>query len=264
VQPNYNQFNDYSMNKRLKLGLTLFFIGLLGVLTLLSVTIPLGSLPKEVLEKISPQTLKFLVLINPTILLLVAVVIGTILYDKVGLSVPTISSILKIKDSEIKFTDQIKFGVLFGLVTGILTTITWLIFKSSIPQEFIDVENKIKPTALAKFGDGGVTEELLMRFGFMTLVVWIIFKVSSKLNDITYWIGIILASILFGVGHFPVVFNVVKSPTTELLAHVLIGNSIAGLFFGWLYWKKGLEAAFIGHIFAHVAMIVGEQVFQVQ
>ena len=252
------------MNKRLKLGLALFLVGLLGILTMLTVTIPLDTFPKEVLEKISPQTLKYLVLINPTILLLIAVVVGTILYDKVGLSVPTISSILKIEDPKIKFIDQIKFGILFGLVTGILTTTIGLIFKSSIPQEFIELGNKIKPTTLAKFGYGGLTEELLMRFGFMTLVVWIIFKVSKKLNDTTYWIGIILASILFGVGHFPIVFSIVKNPTIALLAFVLIGNSIAGLFFGWLYWKKGLEAAFIGHIFAHVAMIIGEQVFQLQ
>ena len=252
------------MNKKFKLGLALFFIGLLGVLTLLSVTIPLDSLPKEVLEKISPQTLKYLVLINPTILLLIAVVVGTILYDKVGLCVPTISSILKIEDPKIKFIDQIKSGVLFGLVTGILTTTIGLIFKSSIPQEFIEVGNKIKVTTLARFAYGGLTEELLMRFGFMTLVTWIIFKVNKKLNNVTYWTGIILASILFAVGHFPVVFNAIKNPTIELLAYVLIGNSIAGLFFGWLYWKKGLEAAFIGHIFAHVAMIIGEQVFLLQ
>lgn len=252
------------MSKKIKLGLSLFFLGLLGVLTLLTVTISLDSLPKEVLEKISPHTLKYLVLINPTILLLIAVIVGTLLYDKVGFSVPTISSILKIEQPKIKFIEQIKFGILFGLLTGILTTVIGIIFKSSIPQEFIVLGNKIKITTIARFGYGGLTEELLMRFGFMTLVVWLIFKITKNLSNSTYWIGIILASILFAVGHFPVVFNAVQNPTISLLTYVLIGNSIAGLFFGWLYWKKGLEAAFIGHIFAHVAMIIGEQVFQLQ
>jgi hypothetical protein len=252
------------MNKKLKLGLTLFTVGILGVLTMLTVTIPLDGLPKEVLEKISPQTLKYLVLINPAILLLIAIIVGTLLYDKVGLSVPTISSILKIEQPKIKFIDQVKIGILLGLFTGILTTIVGLIFKSSIPQEFIDLGNKIKVTTIARFAYGGLTEELLMRFGFMTLVVWVIFKITKKLNNLTYWTGIILASILFAVGHFPVVFNTVQNPTIALLTYVLIGNSIAGLFFGWLYWKKGLEAAFIAHIFAHVAMIIGEQVFQLQ
>ena len=48
-----------------KLGMALFILGLFGVLTMLTVTMPLNSLPKEVLEKISPETLKYLVLINP-------------------------------------------------------------------------------------------------------------------------------------------------------------------------------------------------------
>ena len=252
------------MNKKLKLGLTLFVLGLLGVFTMLTVTIPLDNLPKEVVEKISPQTLKYLVLINPAILLLIAVIIGTLLYDKVGFSVPTISSILKIEQPKIKFIEQIKYGIILGLISGILITLISIIFKSSLPQEFIDLGNKIKITVIARFIYGGFTEELLMRFGFMTLVVWIVSKVTNNLVNSTYWIGIILASILFGLGHFPVVFNTVPNPSITLLTYVLIGNLIAGLFFGWLYWRKGLEAAFIGHIFAHVAMIIGENIFQLQ
>lgn len=250
------------MSNKLKLGLSLFFLGLLGILTMLTVTIPLDSFPNEVLDKISPEALRYLVLINPVILLLIAVVVGTLLYDKVGLSVPTISSLLKIERPKIKFIEQIKFGVLLGLLTGIVAIVLGLVFKPYIPQEFIEVGNKVKITTIARFGYGGLTEELLLRFGFMTLVVWIIFKITRSLNNTTYWAGIGLASILFAVGHFPVVFNAVHNPSMLLLTFVLIGNSIAGLSFGWLYWKKGLEAAFIGHIFAHVAMIIAEQTFQ--
>ena len=122
---------------------------------------------------------------------------------------------------------------------------------------------KIKITILARFTYGGLTEELLMRYGFMTLIVWIIYKITKKLNSITYWTGIILAAALFALGHFPIAFSAVSDPSVSLLSYILIGNSLAGIFFGWLYWKKGLEAAFIGHIFAHVAMLAGEQLFQI-
>lgn len=253
--------NNHKMNNKLKIGLTLFMLGLFGILTMLTVTIPLDSLPKEVLNKMSPGTLKYIVLINPTILLLIAVTVGTLLYDKVGLSVPTVSSILKIEAPKIKFTEQIKYGILLGLLTGILTIATGIIFKSSIPKEFIDLGNKIKTTTIARLAYGGLTEELLMRFGFMTLIVWLLFKVTRRLGNATYWIGIMIASILFAVGHFPVAFTAVQNPSTSLLIYILIGNSIAGIFFGWLYWKKGLEAAFIGHIFAHIALILGEHIF---
>ena len=252
------------MTYKVKLGLFLFAIGLLGILTMLTVTIPLDNLPKEMLDKFSPEMIKLLTLISPTFLLIIAVIVGTILFDKVGLTVPTISKFIKPDNTQHSFLEQTKFGIALGLLTGILTTIVGFIFKSSLPQEFIDLGNKIKITTIARFGYGGLTEELLMRFGFMTLIVWIVYKISMRLNTTTYWTGIILAAILFAFGHFPIAFSAVKHPSISLLTYILIGNSIAGIFFGWLYWKKGLEAAFIGHIFAHIAMILGENLFQIQ
>jgi membrane protease YdiL (CAAX protease family) len=247
------------MNKKLKIGLALFFIGFAGVLTLLTVKIPLDSLPPEVLEKISPEALKYLLLVNPLILLLIAVVIGTLLYDKVGLSVPAISSILNIEQPKIKFIAQIKYGVLYGLISGLCIIVIGVVFKSAIPQELIDIESKLKVTTLARFGYGGLTEEILMRYGLMSLVVWIVYKLSKSLSNLTFWIGIVVASLLFALGHFPIVFQTIENPSISLLTYVLVGNAVAGIFFGWLYWRKGLEAAFVGHVFAHVAMIIGEK-----
>ncbi len=249
------------MSFKKKLGLTLFVIGLLGILSMLTVTIPLDNLPKEVLDKFSPDTIKLLTLINPTILLLIAIVIGTALFDKVELTVPSISAVLKSEKSQVSFFEQVKYGIVLGLLTGILTTIVGLVFKSFLPQEFIELGDKIKITTIARFTYGGLTEELLMRFGFMTLIVWVVYKITKQLNRFTYWTGIFFASILFALGHFPVAFSAVNNPTILLLTYILIGNSIAGIFFGWLYWKKGLESAFVGHIFAHVAMLLGEQLF---
>ena len=35
-------------------------------------------------------------------------------------------------------------------------------------------------------------------------------------------------------------------------------NLCAGMVFGWLYWKRGLEAAFIAHMVASLAKIATE------
>jgi len=127
-----------------------------------------------------------------------------------------------------------------------------------IPQEFEALKNQIEVTLLVRFGYGGITEELLLRFGFMTLVVWILSKLTKLLNSPIYWIGIVISTLLFAIGHFPIVYASLTHPSLVMLTYVLIGNSVGGLFFGWLYWKKGLEAACIAHIFAHVAMVLGE------
>lgn len=110
----------------------------------------------------------------------------------------------------------------------------------------------------------GITEEILLRFGFMTVVVWEIYKISKKLNPIVYWFGLITASIVFAIAHFPVAFQAIESPSMGLLAYVLLGNSIGGLIFGWLYWQKGLESAFIAHMGDHIMMMIGEPMLNMQ
>ena len=246
------------MSYKKKLGLILFSIGLLGVLSMLTVTIPLDKLPKEVLEKFSPEGLKWLVLVNPTILLLITTIIGTLLFDKVALTVPTITSFLKSEKSQTSIVEQLKFGIILGLLTGFIISIITIIFKILIPHEFLALNNKVTITPIARLAYGGFTEEILLRYGVMTLMVWIIFKITKRLNNLTYWLGILIASLLFALGHFPVAFSAVTNPSMYLLTYILIGNSIAGIIFGWIYWKKGLESAFVAHIFAHILMILLE------
>lgn len=215
------------MKYKIKLGLTLFGIGFLGVLTLLTVSLPFENLPPEVLEMFSPQKLKLLSLINPTILLIIAVVIGTIFFDKVKLTVPSISSLFRKDEIQTTFFEQTKYGVILGLITGILSTIISIIFSSLSPDEFALLGENIDLTLVARIGYGGFTEELLMRFGLMTFMVWIIYKINKKLTPLTYWTGIIIATLIFAIGHFPLAYSAIAHPTAILLTYILIGNSIA-------------------------------------
>ena len=92
----------------------------------------------------------------------------------------------------------------------------------------------------------------------MTLVVWIMAKIIGETKPVVYWTGILVAAVVFALGHFPVAFQAVDNPSGLLLLYILIGNTIGGIIFGWLYWKKGLESAFLAHIFAHVVMVLAE------
>ena len=93
----------------------------------------------------------------------------------------------------------------------------------------------------------------------MTLIVWISSKVFKGERPTAYWIGIVLAALIFAIGHLPVVFNTIEEPSIILLTYVMIGNSVGGLIFGWLYWKKGLESAFIAHMFTHVILVLADK-----
>ncbi len=249
------------MNRKVKLGITLFFIGFIGILSTLTMDLVFPEKIQIVIDKMfTPWEFKLISLINPTILLLIFVIIGTIIYDKVNFKLPIIESFISKKIKVSEKNEILKYGIIGGVISGILMTLISVIFTPFLPIEFIEIGEKFKPGIITKFLYGGLTEEILIRFGLMTLITWIIFKITGKLNPIIYWIGIIISAIAFGFGHLPLVYTLIETPKTELLLYIILGNSVGGIIFGWLYWKKGLETAMIAHIFAHILMIIGESI----
>ena len=252
------------MNKgKLKVGLTLAGLGIIGILSILSMDIPLPPEAEAILKaKFSPQQIKLLTLINPTIMLIVFVIIGTLLYQQVNLKVPLIEKMLGVRKEPIELSGILQYGILGGILAGMLLSLVGLIFYPILPLEFKELGESLQPSLAARFLYGGFTEEILMRFGLMTLIVWLASKILGGTKPMVYWIGILIAAIIFALGHFPIAYQAVENPSTGLLAYILIGNSIGGIIFGWLYWKKGLESAFLAHIFAHVVMVLAEPFLQ--
>jgi membrane protease YdiL (CAAX protease family) len=241
--------------KKLILGLILTVLGMVGIASILTMDIPLPPEVEALLkDRFSPGDINLLTLINPTIMLILAVIIGTVLYQKAALKVPIIEKVVGIRN-DINLSDILKYGVLGGVLSGVLLSLVSLVFNPILPAEFMELGESLKPTLAARFLYGGFTEEILMRFGLMTFVVWVCIKIFGRAKPIAFWIGILVAAIIFALGHFPIVFQTVENPTIGLLTYILIGNLIGGIIFGWLYWKKGLESAFIAHIFAHVIMV---------
>ncbi len=248
------------MNKKIILGIILTIIGLIGIASILTMNISLPSEAEAILkEKFTAEQIKLLTLINPTIMLVVAVIIGTILYQKVHLKVPIIEKIVGLNKDNPEVFNILRYGIWGGIITGVLLSlVVGIVFNPILPAEFLELGESLKPTLTARFLYGGFTEEILMRFGLMTLLVWISSKIFKGTKPIVYWIGIVIAAIIFALGHFPIAYQAVGNPSMGLLSYILIGNTIGGLVFGWLYWKKGLESAFIAHIFAHVIMVMAE------
>jgi len=228
-------------------------------LSILTVDIPLPEEAMTLLEDMfTPVQIKLLALINPTVLLIFFIIIGVLLHRKAGLGAPIIEFHIGKTETTPDYRNIFIFGISGGIIAGGLLSLITMLFEPHLPGEFIELGEKLQPTLAARFLYGGITEEILMRFGLMTLFVWLAAKVFKGATPAAYWTGIVLAALLFAVGHFPVAFTIVGAPTPTLLTYILIGNSIGGLIFGWLYWKHGLESAFLAHIFAHVVMVLAQ------
>lgn len=103
---------------------------------------------------------------------------------------------------------------------------------------------------------GGIAEELQLRLFLMTLFVWAIAKLrKSAPSDGVYWAAIAAAALLFGAGHLPAAQQVWGLDAIVVFRTVAL-NALAGLAFGWVYWKRGLEMAVLAHFSADIVLHV--------
>ncbi len=247
------------MSIKWKLNLTLFFLGMLGILSLLLSPIT-SSLPDEMFQRFSEFTLQLLVLINPVLYLIIATVLGAFMTEKVELQAPAISRLLKrlpIRDTLLR---QGRWGVPLGLAGGGLIVISGFIVEPLLPQAFLEASESVNLAPLTRFLYGGLTEEVLVRWGIMSFFVWLFWKTLGRKREqpmpYMYWAGIIGAALLFGAGHLPIVFSLVEEPGVLLISYIILANAVFGFIAGWLFWKHGLEAAMIAHICAHVVIMI--------
>jgi hypothetical protein len=105
---------------------------------------------------------------------------------------------------------------------------------------------------------GGVVEELLLRLLVMSLLVFILWKLSGSrgntvISDRIYITAIVLAALLFAAGHLPITAQTLGlSAGTIVRCFVL--NGFGGIGFGYLYWKRGLAYSMYAHAATHVFM----------
>jgi len=104
----------------------------------------------------------------------------------------------------------------------------------------------------------GVFEEVAMRWGLMTIIVWILLRIFQQRLEIHKRVlirsGIFLSQILFAFAHIPVLINFgITNPGWSVFTIFIVS-----LPWGWLFWKQGLESAFIAHASFHtfVALFV--------
>ncbi len=243
-------------NLKIKLGFTLFIIGMAGIFSLLTMPVATENLPPEILKEFSEEALKWLSLVNPAVMLLLAVISGTLLYDKVNLGAPILESVLKGESAGNYIPDRLKSGLSGGILAGILMLITEQLFRPHMPQEFIELGANLQLNPLVRFLYGGLTEEILVRFGLMTVLVWALSKMSKSRGAAIYLTAIFISSVLFAALHLPAVIMATGGLSTSMVLYILAGNTAGGVIFGWLYWRQGLEAAFIAHLMAHMVILL--------
>ncbi|WP_096201606.1 CPBP family intramembrane glutamic endopeptidase [Bacillus sp. FJAT-45350] len=222
----------------------------------------------DVLETTIPHQYDEIINSLPMALSLVSIVVGLQLFiaafilsfigiklaRKTGFSLHILDAIFS-KEKVVINKKATYLSILSGILLGfIFVGADRFYFQNQIP---ILAENKPEFSLLGLLAGvfyGGVFEEILMRLFLMSLIVWIILKILKRISDNSYWFAIMLTSLLFAAGHLPGTELIFGELTSTIVIRGLLLNSIGGLVFGYLYWKKGLEYAILSHMFAHISM----------
>lgn len=256
------------MSYRSRLFIILWIAGIAGVVSLLLVDLSalIAMIPvdpgQSPAELPSPTVLKIVSLIQPAILVSLAVLIGVLLANRVGLHSPAAEAAAAGDGVVSKLRPQLMPAIIAGTAGGIAIVLIWIIAKPYLPADFImraEGFNSLLP-APVRFLYGGLTEEILLRWGLMTILVWIPWRLIQKgegsPKHLFIVAAILISALLFGAGHLPVASMLAGQLTLPLVAYVIAANSIFGIAAGFLYWKRGLESAMIAHMVAHIVLIV--------
>jgi len=151
-----------------------------------------------------------------------------------------------------------------GLGVGlIIILLDVAVFASYLPASFQEVGRPSPWQGLLASFYGGIDEEILLRLFLVSLLAWLLSRVwkgrEGKPTVGGMWLVIIVASVLFGLGHLPATSQL--TPLTPLIIlRAIVLNGVAGLAFGYLYWKRGLESAMLAHfstdILLHVILVM--------
>ncbi|HKO61983.1 MAG TPA: CPBP family intramembrane glutamic endopeptidase [Pyrinomonadaceae bacterium] len=258
------------MSYKTRLFVILFLAGLPGVVSILLIDIEAlaAALPFRDDSDVPPITplIKILSLIQPTVLLALAVFTGVALAFKVGLSAPVAEAAADRLHIGSALKSQILPGVVGGVLGGTAIVLASLLWAPLLPPEAVTRISTFQgfvplPTRLLY---GGITEEILLRWGFMTLVVWVTWRFFRKSapgpDSGVYIAAIVISALLFGILHLPIAYVVFPAFSASLTLFVIVANSLFGVIAGYLFWKKGLESAMIAHTLAHVVMFVANYI----
>jgi len=217
----------------------------------------LVPIERVVSSRMSPPMLRAMTLLQPALLTALAVWAGCVLGPSVGLGAPLVEAILGHGEVRSAFLVAVPIAFLAGALLALLLILYDLRLAPKLPKSLLAAKLGTPPFA-TRLLYGGIVEELIARWGLVSLFVWIAWRLGQRpthVPDSYYWVAISASAVLFAAGHLPLLFAAAGRPPVSLVAVTMAANGIGGLVFGWLFWRKGIEAAVIAHAVAHALAV---------
>jgi membrane protease YdiL (CAAX protease family) len=239
-----------------QLALALWLAGMTGVAAMGIVLVPrfIELIPATQGQRpdIPTEVLILASIAQSGILLAIAAWLGAALSPRLYLRAPVVAALLTRRPA----LPALRLQIVPGVLGGVAGALVLLLFAELGPPAIAHVQGLLDTPLLVRVLYGGITEEILLRWGFMTLMLWLLWRFWQRREGQPtkgiVWIAIIVSAVIFGAGHLPMLRLLVPATTASLMVYVIVGNSVFGVMAGYLFWRYGLESAILAHMSAHV------------
>jgi hypothetical protein len=228
-------------------------LGLVGVASLMLLPLPpdIGSRIPAISDW-PPSALKALLLLNPALLVIVMAMIGAALAHRVGLG-----SLVAGTASRRGGAGTLARCAVSGGALGIgLAAVDALILPhlGEAGQRLSSTSASGGLALAVGVWYGGLAEEVMLRWGSMSLVAWGLSSLPGwRRKHFAIAMAAVVAAGLFAAAHLPALAAHVEL-TPLVVARTLLLNGVAGLVYGWLFWRHHLEAAMASHSATHLGL----------
>ena len=241
---------------KLRFGLARWAAGMVGSAVITAAVLP--ELLRQMQEPLpAPVWLLSLAgLLQSGLILALAVWAGVGLSPSLGLRAPAFEAAVTGSPIGPVLRSQLRSGLAGGILGGILLVVAF----RYAPGPVAELQDRFVIPIVARVLYGGITEEILLRWGLMTVLVWLAWRVlqhrQGAVRPGLVWLAISVSALLFAAGHLPAAAVLLGTLDLPVVAFVMGANTVIGMLFGYLYWRHGLESAMIAHALAHVVNFV--------
>ena len=227
--------------------------GLLGLAALLLQPVPAALLQRAPeLATLPPLALRALLLLNPAILVIAAAFAGAALAHRVGLR-SVLAGTASPHGLGNVLAKAAALGVGLGAGLGALDAAIAPFLGTAWQQ--VQAQAAAGATAVVVGAlYGGLAEEVMLRWGLMALLAWALAALPGlRRTGLGIGLAIALSALVFGLAHLPAL-AIHAELSTGVIARTLLLNGMAGVVYGWLFWRRHLEAAMAAHAATHVGL----------
>lgn len=235
---------------RRRVGVLLWSAGTLGAIAVTVTVLPMlsGTMPL-------PGPLWLILaasFFQSALIVALAVWAGVALAPSVGLRAPAFEAAARREP----ILPALRPQILPGLIAGALGGPFLFASLRASPEAIAALQGRFEPPLVARALYGGITEEVLLRWGLMSAFTWLAWRfLQGKRGPVSpalVWVAIVASALVFGAGHLPVAGYLIGSLNLPIVLFVVGVNAVFGVLFGVLYWRRGLESAMIAHAMTHL------------